>query len=250
MIEKFVAHRGYQKEYPENSLLAFQKAIEVGAQYIELDIQLTADKVPVVFHDPTLDRMTDESGAIHERTWASLQDVSVHEPSRFGETFKPNLMTPLSDMSGFLKTNPQVTCYLEVKSHNMDHFSHEEVLAAIGDALGSQLTQCYLISFDTDIIRTAHQLGWSRLGWVLTTWNQIDQALTHAPYLEVVFCDKGVVFEQGDVSHYPWNWVVYEVDQEQDVVALMKQGVQQIETFAIKDMLMCFSGDENAIDKG
>jgi glycerophosphoryl diester phosphodiesterase len=59
-----IAHRGASGQYPENTLLAFAHALEQGADAIELDVRVTADGVPVVLHDATLDRTTDRSGAV------------------------------------------------------------------------------------------------------------------------------------------------------------------------------------------
>lgn len=54
-----IAHRGARTLAPENSIPAFEKARELGADMIEFDVQIAADGVPVVFHDSTLDRLTD-----------------------------------------------------------------------------------------------------------------------------------------------------------------------------------------------
>lgn len=59
-----IAHRGASAEAPENSLGAFDLGIELGADAIELDVQMTADGALPVIHDPTLDRTTDASGRI------------------------------------------------------------------------------------------------------------------------------------------------------------------------------------------
>lgn len=59
-----IAHRGASGQYPENTLLAFAKALEQGADAIELDVRVTADGVPVVLHDPTLERTTTGAGAV------------------------------------------------------------------------------------------------------------------------------------------------------------------------------------------
>jgi glycerophosphoryl diester phosphodiesterase len=59
-----IAHRGASARAPENTLPAFELALEEGADALELDVHLTADGVPVVVHDPTLDRTTDVTGRV------------------------------------------------------------------------------------------------------------------------------------------------------------------------------------------
>jgi glycerophosphoryl diester phosphodiesterase len=61
---EIVAHRGVATEYPENTIPAFQKAIELGADAVELDVRLTKDKIPVVYHYYYLDEITSLRGPI------------------------------------------------------------------------------------------------------------------------------------------------------------------------------------------
>ena len=70
---KVMAHRGFSGEYPENTMLAFRKAAEVGADGIELDVHMTRDGVLVVFHDEYLDRTTDGHGRICDYTFEELR---------------------------------------------------------------------------------------------------------------------------------------------------------------------------------
>ncbi|MEM9739461.1 MAG: glycerophosphodiester phosphodiesterase family protein [Pseudomonadota bacterium] len=72
------AHRGLWSPEgpPENSIAAFQAAAEAGLG-IELDVQLSSDNVPVVFHDPMLDRMTESSGAVWHHTAEALTALSL-----------------------------------------------------------------------------------------------------------------------------------------------------------------------------
>lgn len=73
-----IAHRGGAGLYPENTLYAFQQAVAAhGTQMIELDVHATADGEIVVFHDDDLDRTTDASGPLRDRTWAELQAVDA-----------------------------------------------------------------------------------------------------------------------------------------------------------------------------
>ena len=66
------AHRGFSGEYPENTMLAFKKAIEAGAEGIELDVHFTKDKEVVIIHDETIDRTTDGSGEVESFTYNQL----------------------------------------------------------------------------------------------------------------------------------------------------------------------------------
>lgn len=67
-----IGHRGASGLAPENTVAAFGLAVEQGADAIELDVRLSVDGVPVVFHDPVLERTTDGTGPLGERTAAEL----------------------------------------------------------------------------------------------------------------------------------------------------------------------------------
>ncbi|MFA5646065.1 MAG: glycerophosphodiester phosphodiesterase family protein [Candidatus Ratteibacteria bacterium] len=72
-----VAHRGLSSLYPENTLIAFEKAIDLDIDMIELDVRLTKDKKIVVFHDAELHRLTKGSGAISDYTYAELKKFPI-----------------------------------------------------------------------------------------------------------------------------------------------------------------------------
>ena len=74
----FIAgHRGDQEGAPENTLPAFELAIASQAQFIETDLQLTSDGVPVLMHDWTVDRTTDGSGPVWTYTWDELSRLDA-----------------------------------------------------------------------------------------------------------------------------------------------------------------------------
>ena len=82
-----IAHRGYSSIAPENTLAAFEAAIEAGAEVLECDVQLSADGVVVVMHDPTVDRTTDGRGAVRDLEWDTLRGLDAGYPERFGSAF-------------------------------------------------------------------------------------------------------------------------------------------------------------------
>lgn len=69
---RIFAHRGFSGEYPENTMLSFQKAYETGCDGIELDVQLTKDDVIVIMHDERIDRTTNGKGFIRDYTYEEL----------------------------------------------------------------------------------------------------------------------------------------------------------------------------------
>jgi glycerophosphoryl diester phosphodiesterase len=74
---KKIAHRGASGHYPENTRLAFTKAIEAGADMIELDCQLSRDGHVVVFHDERLRRTAGVAGALHSKTLEQLKSLDI-----------------------------------------------------------------------------------------------------------------------------------------------------------------------------
>ena len=68
-MAKNIAHRGFSGRYPENTMLAFEKALEAGAEGIEFDVHLTKDGQLVIIHDELLDRTTDGKGLVAD--WRS-----------------------------------------------------------------------------------------------------------------------------------------------------------------------------------
>ena len=72
-----IAHRGYRKRYPENTLAAFAAAFDAGARMVELDVTLTKDRRVVVLHDDTLDRTTDGRGQVRGFTLDELKQLDA-----------------------------------------------------------------------------------------------------------------------------------------------------------------------------
>ena len=72
-----MAHRGGAIEHLENSMPAFEACVAMGYRYLETDVRVTADGVPIVFHDPTLDRVTDRTGRVDQLPWSVLATAHI-----------------------------------------------------------------------------------------------------------------------------------------------------------------------------
>ncbi|HEX2722066.1 MAG TPA: glycerophosphodiester phosphodiesterase [Gemmatimonadaceae bacterium] len=84
-----IGHRGNRAHAPENTIESFAQAVALGADAIEFDVHLTADGIPVVHHDPTVNRTTDGTGEIARMTFAQLRefDAGARFTSDAGKTY-------------------------------------------------------------------------------------------------------------------------------------------------------------------
>lgn len=109
-----IAHRGDSDSRPENTLAAFAGALEVGADLVEFDVQLSKDGHVVVIHDPSVDRTTDGRGNVREMTLADLRALKAGYPRRFGDAFAGERVPTLADALGMLRGRARVM--IEIKS--------------------------------------------------------------------------------------------------------------------------------------
>src|SRR5690606_11412908 len=98
---KIIAHRGASAHAPENTMAAFRKAIEMGANYIELDVHLSKDGKVVVLHDATLNRTSNGTGKIADHVWNVLRMLDAG--SFFDEKFKGEKIPLLEEVLLFTK---------------------------------------------------------------------------------------------------------------------------------------------------
>ena len=101
-----IAHRGFSTVAPENTLAAFEAAIDAGAEILECDVQLTADGVPVIVHDPTLDRTTDGSGAVRDLAWSEVAELEAGYPASFGDRYRGQRVPRLDELFDLARGAP------------------------------------------------------------------------------------------------------------------------------------------------
>ena len=113
-MPRIVGHRGARREAPENTIAAFQRAIDLGADGIELDVLLTSDKVPVVTHNDDLSVLTQVRGYIHATPFDAVRtlDVGSHFSTQFAGTTMPTLsevleLTSRYDILTIVEIKPQ-----------------------------------------------------------------------------------------------------------------------------------------------
>ena len=151
MNYQLIAHRGYSAVAPENTLASFRAAIQEGVWGVELDVHLCADGVPVVIHDETVDRTTNGTGKVMEKTVSQLQALdagSWFHPQFASETI-PTLQEVLQ-----LFTPTAINLLIEVKSP--PPWSSQEIKQLIQRLATSRYM---VISFDHDLLHRLQQLA-------------------------------------------------------------------------------------------
>lgn len=120
---KIVAHRGASLLAPENTMTAFGRAIEAGADVIEFDVQASADGRLVVIHDATLDRTTDGTGAVFETEWRAIEHLDA------GSWFSPDFAYERVPTAAEVLSLADIEFELELKGYGRDFL--ERVLDAV-----------------------------------------------------------------------------------------------------------------------
>ncbi|MCY2962026.1 MAG: glycerophosphodiester phosphodiesterase family protein [Planctomycetota bacterium] len=234
---ELVAHRGYAARYPENTLAALEAAIDAGARHVEVDVQLSADGFPVLFHDRTLDRMCGTSGAVHQKSLSELRALSCGEPGKFGDRFQREGLLSLAGFVQLLRRHPDVRAFVEIKRVAIEQFGRERILERVLPAIDAAIHQCTLISFSLEFLAAARRAHPIPLGAVFDRWEERENQLVPEIAPEFVFVDIDGLPATGDLRIAGARVVVYEVASPEIARALARRGVDMVETFQIAEML-------------
>jgi glycerophosphoryl diester phosphodiesterase len=241
LIPQLVAHRGYSRHYPENTLIGLEAAIAAGARFVEVDVQVSRDRVPVLFHDRDLKRLCGVPGKVHELHYEELWRLRVAERSRFGDRFKDVHITRLAELGHLLLRRPVVTAFVELKRSSIERFGIEALLTLVRRSLKPALAQCILISYSLEALVAARKHGWPRLGAVIDRWDEHRQELIAEIRPAFLFCDVDGLPREGRLQADNMKLVVFEVADPTLALALAARGADFIETFAVGEMLQEFS---------
>lgn len=126
------AHRGFKGKYPENTMLAFKKAVEIGADGIEFDVHLSKDGELVIIHDETLERTTDGKSLVCEKT---LEDLKKLNASKLYPDCEIQRIPTLREYFEFAKDKEIIT-NIELKNSIIDYEGIEEKVYRLIEEFG------------------------------------------------------------------------------------------------------------------
>jgi len=172
-----IAHRGASAYYPENTMIAFEKAVELGAEMIELDIALSKDGIPVVFHDAKLNRHTNGTSYLKYYTLEELKklDAGSWFDPKFSNQTIPTLQEVLEFASGEIALNIEIKT--EAVSDNIKNGIEEKALQLV-KKLGME-NHVLFSSFDYRAVRHLKKLDPNMPVALLYERRQSNRLLPH-----------------------------------------------------------------------
>lgn len=231
-IPEIVAHRGDAEHFPENTLPALEAAWRLGLRHVEFDVQLSADSVPYVIHDASLERTTSSAGDLRLMHSGQLDGIDAGEPRRFGTWHAGTRLPRLAAAADLLRGFPEALAFVEIKRASLAHHGHAHCVTRILEVLAGVLQRCIAISFDAEAVRLARAVGRIPVGWVLRDTPQASLAALEDLRPDYVFCDLRGLPAAGPLPQGPWRWAVYEVTDAATALRLHAQGVGLVETMA------------------
>jgi glycerophosphoryl diester phosphodiesterase len=222
---QITAHRGASGLAPENTMVAMVKAMEIGSDFSELDVQETADGMIVLMHDDSLQRTTGLEAGMWERTFDELN--SLEAGAWFSEEFKgepiPTLKSIIDSVRGKMKLN------IELKMNGHQKLLTEKVVKIVEEE--NFIDKCILTSFDFSEVRKIRQLNKTiKIGYIFSKMPEDEDVFTAD--VDLLSVNKKLVTEDFVKKAHANNKEVHvwTVNQAEDMHKLITLGVDNIIT--------------------
>ena len=229
---RIVMHRGFMAQAPENTIPAFQLAGQGGAWGIETDVRITSDGYLVCFHDDTVDRMTDGSGALSTKTLAEVEALTIDAGSNISQY--PNLKIP--SFSEYLKVCRKYGCVAILDVSSGFNQSHISAMASEIQSCGMQKSCLILCNASTQVSYFNRYLPDVTCVKVVFATNNVAKQQTEANFLKMGLAIESTavteeIVKTAHATGYPVISFIGNTQSEID--ALFDLGVDVVESNAI-----------------
>lgn len=216
-----IAHRGAKGYAPENTLMAFQKAIEMGVDGIELDVHVSLDGAIVVIHDETIDSTTNGKGGVNKLSLQEIQSFEINETNR-------ERIPTLEEV--FDLVNQQCFINIELKSYE----TADAVVALIEKYVSKKnwnYTDYLVSSFDWNALQQVCFLN-DKIRIGVLTATDLDLAIAFAkfikaksihPYLHLLTKENTLTMQEKGFQVF--SWTVNEMEDIQKMKSLLVDGI-------------------------
>lgn len=242
-LPDLIAHRGNAAEYPENTLPALRSALDLGVRFVQFDVQLSADRQPILLQDSNLQRTAGLDRDALQMTLAELAEIPVNEEQRFNKRFTDVGIPTLAQAVTLIAAHPTATAFVELKRPSLRAFTQEAVARKVCEVLKPIARQSVIISADLAAVHHVRQASQYRVGWILPDYSTLSALKCEALSPDYVFCDHQLLTENASkLWRGPWRWAIYDVGSRKLAVDLAARGARLVETVEIRKMLREFRG--------
>lgn len=225
---KIIAHRGYSSLAPENTLAAFQKAIDCKADFLELDVHRSKDDSIVVIHDTSIDRTSSYKmkGKVSDLTYGELTQVKVGYPDKFGNQYLNEKIPTLRE--ALLLAKDKIGVCIEIKTYGIE----SGVLEIVEELNMNE--QVILFSFYYPVLAKTRKLD--KQIPILYLKGKADQlTLDYAGVISAnaigvgsgTLLDNAYLNQAHELGMEVWQWTV---NEEKQMHALLELGIDGIIT--------------------
>jgi glycerophosphoryl diester phosphodiesterase len=238
VIDILIAHRGEPESWPENSLTGYREVLQAGARYIETDVQITADGIAILSHDPSLLKLTGKDWNITDTSCAQIRALPAGHPDRFGERYRDFHIATLAEFAGLLAAWPDARAFVEIKHASIVAFGVERVIDIMLQTLADVLDQCILISFEDMALEHARARSALPIGWVLPHWDDDNRQRAAVLAPDYLFVNRTrLPPPPASLWDGRWQWVVYTVNSPAEIGPYLERGFDLLETNVIRRLL-------------
>ncbi|MGH7462972.1 MAG: glycerophosphodiester phosphodiesterase, partial [Longimicrobiales bacterium] len=241
---EIIAHRGYSARAPENTIAALELAVEYGATAIEFDVRTSADGVPVVIHDDSVERTTNGRGKVARLRLADLQKLDAG--SWFGRAYAgepiPTLEEVLIVMAGRMDR-----IYIELKERSFKPAVLDGIVDMI-DRFG-MTEQCVIMSFDWSYLEhVGTRSAFITTAYLVDNENRFLQALQRAQAdgRALVDCNYRILLKAPELTRRAENMdielAVYTVNDPTVASVLARHGIFRITTNEVEKLIRWAAG--------
>ena len=232
-----IAHRGEPVSFPENSIEGYRVVLEAGARYLETDVQISADQVAVLSHDPSLLKITGQDRVVTKTNWQNMCDLPAGYPERFGDRFANLRLNTLAEFVELLLDWPDALAFVEIKHASIKAFGAAAVIDLMLHALAPARAQCILISFEYEALQLARAVSDLPIGWVLPEWSDTMQQQADSLAPDYLFVNHKRLPDDATLWQGPWQWATYTLNDVDGVSHYRNRGFDLVETNEIRKLI-------------
>jgi glycerophosphoryl diester phosphodiesterase len=242
-----VSYRGNSAEFPENTLPALRSALALGVRFIELDVHLSTDGVPMVCDEHQLALVTGEDDV--DMSGAQMSALDVSQTNRFGDRFLGTLIPSLTTTLRLLEGRPEITIFVAIGRASVARMGHDRVISQVVRALRPFRSRCVLVSKDLATIHTARTRAEYPVGWAIAAYDAHTRLKFEAFKPEYLFVERGMLPAKDSLWRGPWRWAVSDVPSIDTALEMAQRGADFVVTRdvrALSDAMRAHAAEQAA----